>query len=132
MKKRKIYRCSVCGNILLSIEDSGVTPHCCGKPMEEPAVHMLDTNYEKHLPVVQVSGTTVSVCVGEEDHPMTEEHYIQWIILETCQRVEVVRLRPGEKPAAEFQLSVGECAVSVGAFCNIHGLWVWEEEAFRI
>lgn len=128
----KIYRCNICGNIVLSLEDSGVTPHCCAKPMELMTVNTMESRYEKHLPVVNVSGTTVTVRVGEEDHPMEKEHYIRWILLETDRRVEVYELNPGDEPAAEFRLCCGECVVSVGAFCNIHGLWVREDAAMSL
>ena len=29
----KFYKCPICGNVFAVIEDSGVVPVCCGKPM---------------------------------------------------------------------------------------------------
>lgn len=34
MQKPKFYICRHCGNIFGVVEDSGVTPVCCGDPME--------------------------------------------------------------------------------------------------
>lgn len=31
----KYYKCEVCGNVFEVIEDSGVTPMCCGEDMKE-------------------------------------------------------------------------------------------------
>jgi hypothetical protein len=42
-----------------------------------------DAAGEKHVPVIEVSGNTVTVKVGEVEHPMIEAHYIQFIALET-------------------------------------------------
>lgn len=28
-------KCEACGNVVTMVKDSGVTPVCCGKPMEE-------------------------------------------------------------------------------------------------
>ena len=30
----KFYRCPICGNIVVKLENSGVPVVCCGKPME--------------------------------------------------------------------------------------------------
>ena len=38
---------------------------------------------EKHIPVVEKSGNKVTVKVGSIFHPMTQEHSITWIFLET-------------------------------------------------
>src|SRR3712207_3411092 len=51
-----------------------------------------DAAGEKHVPVVEVAGNTVTVKVGEVAHPMTEEHLINFIILHTekgFQRVDL-------------------------------------------
>ena len=77
------YRCEHCGNIIAHIQDSGVRCCCCGEEMKPLIPNTSDGAGEKHVPVVQVDGQTVTVTVGSVEHPMLEAHYIQWILLET-------------------------------------------------
>ena len=57
--------------------------YCCGEEMKPLTPNTSDGAGEKHVPVVQVDGQTVTVTVGSVEHPMLEAHYIQWILLET-------------------------------------------------
>lgn len=77
---------------------------------------------EKHLPVITVSGDTVTVEVGSVEHPMTEDHYIQWIYLETKCGGQIKYLTPSDSPKAEFTL-INDEVISAYEYCNIHGLW---------
>ena len=52
-----------------------------------------------------------------------EEHYIQFIILETDRGYQKKDLKPGEEPKAVFALADGEKAVAAYEYCNLHGLW---------
>ncbi len=122
----KFYKCETCGNIITKLNDSGVPVVCCGKPMTELVPGSVDAAQEKHVPAVTVSGNKVSVQVGEVEHPMLDEHYIQFIVLETATGFQKKTLKPGEKPVAEFVLADGEKAVAVYEYCNLHGLWVKE------
>lgn len=121
----KIYKCNQCGNIVAMISASGVPVMCCGKPMEELVPNTVDASQEKHVPVVEVTATSVKVAVGEVEHPMAPEHYIEWIALETEHGNQYRKLNPGETPEASFRLN-GEKAVAVYAYCNLHGLWKTE------
>lgn len=78
---------------------------------------------EKHLPVVEKNGNLITVKVGSIYHPMTEEHSIGWIFLETKLGGQLVRLKAGEEPAAEFLLSEKDEAIAAYAYCNLHGFW---------
>ncbi len=120
------YKCETCGNIITKLNDSGVPVVCCGKPMTELVPGAVDAAQEKHVPAVTVDGAKVSVQVGEVEHPMLDEHYIQFIVLETAQGFQKKTLKPGEKPAAEFTVADGDKAVAVYEYCNLHGLWVKE------
>ena len=122
----KFYRCETCGNIITKLNDSGVPVVCCGQPMKELIPGAVDGAVEKHVPAVTVEGNTVKVQVGEVEHPMVDNHYIQFIALETTSGAQIKYLKPGEKPVAEFVLVAGEKAVSVYEYCNLHGLWVKE------
>jgi len=122
----KFYRCEHCGNIITKLNDSGVPVVCCGQPMTELKPGATDGAYEKHVPAVTVEGSLVKVQIGEVEHPMMEEHYIQFIVLETAQGYQTKYLKAGDKPVAEFTIAAGDKAVAVYEYCNLHGLWVKE------
>ena len=123
MKKDiKFLRCRHCGNIVTFLNSSGVTPVCCGEPMSELTANTEDASTEKHVPAVTVEGNKVTAVIGSEVHPMVEEHYIEFIALETDNGLHVRFLEPGQKPEAVFELN-GEEPVAVYEYCNLHGLW---------
>ena len=86
----------------------------------------VEASVEKHLPVVTVEGNLVTAVVGSVEHPMVEEHFIQWVALETENGSPLKRLVPGEKPQAVFALAEGEKPLAVYEWCNLHGLWKTE------
>ena len=119
---KKFYICEHCGNVVEMVNDSGVPVMCCGQKMSllEPGV--VEASHEKHVPVVKVEGNLVNVSVGSVDHPMSEEHSILWIYLETDKGGYRKELKAGEAPKAVFALH-DEKPVAVYAYCNLHGLW---------
>ncbi|MBP3577077.1 MAG: desulfoferrodoxin [Lachnospiraceae bacterium] len=119
----KYFVCENCGNIVEYVKESGVPVVCCGQRMTELVPGSGDGAHEKHVPVVTVSGDKVLVEIGEVEHPMVEEHYIQWIAIETTRGYQRVKLSPADKPRAEFCLAGGEEFVAAYEYCNIHGLW---------
>lgn len=119
----KFLRCNHCGNIHEVINESGVPVMCCGEKMVELVAGESDGAFEKHVPAVEVDGNKVLVKVGEVEHPMLEEHYIQWIVVETKDGVFRKELKPGQKPEASFVLGEGDEVVAVYEYCNLHGLW---------
>lgn len=82
-----------------------------------------DAAKEKHVPKVQVDGNRISVNVGEVTHPMSEEHLITTVILETKNGGQFKRLSPDHEPIAEFILSEDDQPIEVYAYCNLHGMW---------
>ena len=66
--------------------------------MEEIMPSSTDASVEKHVPVVEVIGDTVKVTVGSVEHPMTPEHYIEWISLQTKSGNQCKALKSGDKP----------------------------------
>lgn len=123
MKKLVFYRCNVCGNIAIKLVDSGVPMVCCGAPMSEIKANTTDAVQEKHVPVVEVKGNVVKVKIGIVPHPMTEEHFIQFVAMKTNQNVYIKELQPNEKPECEFALLKNEKVEEVFAYCNLHSLW---------
>ncbi len=121
----KSYICNHCGNVVWKIKDAGVPVMCCGKPMEELVANTVEASVEKHLPVVEVDGDIVRVAVGSVEHPMVDVHFIEWIYVETEKGGQYRKLNPGEAPVVEFNVA-GDKAVTVYAYCNLHGLWKTE------
>ncbi len=78
---------------------------------------------EKHLPSVERNGNKIHVQVGSVEHPMTEEHSITWIFLETEKGGQFAYLKAAEKPAADFEITNGDRPVAAYAYCNLHGFW---------
>ena len=122
----KYYLCEVCGNLVELIEEGGGELVCCGQPMKELATKTTDEGNEKHLPVVEVNGNEVKVTVGSTPHPMTPEHYINWIAISYNGKSQRVILTPQSMPEAVFVVNEGITDLKVYSYCNIHGLWVKE------
>lgn len=78
---------------------------------------------EKHLPEVTKDGSRIQVRVGSVLHPMSAEHSIEWIFLETKKGGQFRRFSPDNEPTAEFAVAPDDEAVAVYAYCNLHGFW---------
>ena len=50
------------------------------------------------MEVYTVEGSHVHVVVGETKHPMLEEHFIEWITLNTNQGIYRKQINPGQEP----------------------------------
>ena len=88
---------------------------------EEIIANTTDGAYEKHVPIIEQKGDTVTVKVGSVAHPMLDVHYIEWIVLETATGYQKHDLKPGQAPEADF--AVTEPVIAVYEYCNLHGLW---------
>lgn len=117
------YRCAHCGNIVSVVVDGGGTLGCCGEPMQLLKANTTDAAKEKHVPVATVEGNKVVVNVGSVDHPMTPEHLINFIMIETNLGKQYKGLTAEDKPHAEFVLQDGEKLIAAYEYCNLHGLW---------
>lgn len=125
MKNVKFYICPTCGNVIEMINDSGVKPVCCGKPMNALLPNTVEASGEKHIPAVRIEGENVIVNVGSVNHPMQDAHYIEWVQLVTENGSQRRMLKPGQEPNVVFHLA-GEKPLAVYAYCNLHGLWKTE------
>lgn len=119
----KFYYCKNCGKIIAIVKDTKLPTICCGEAMQELVPGVTDAAAEKHVPVISVEGNVVTVSVGEVSHPMLEEHYIEWVLLQTNKGIQKKWLKPGEEPKARFILDEGEEAVAAYEYCNLHKLW---------
>lgn len=118
----KFYICKHCGNIITFAKASGAPVSCCGEPMTELIANTTEAATEKHIPVVERDGMKVTVRIGEVDHPMIEEHFIEWIALETDDELILKKLTPADPPKAEFTVAENK-KITAFAYCNIHSLW---------
>ena len=120
---KKFFKCSVCGKIIGIIEDKGPIVVCCVKKMDELVANTTEASVEKHIPAVEINDNKVKVQVGSALHPMTEEHHISWVYLETTQGGQRKSLEIDKDPIVEFALTEDEKVLEVYAYCNLHGLW---------
>lgn len=125
MCENRFYICEHCGNILGVIHDAGVPLMCCGQKMKKLEPGTVEASVEKHLPVVEIENNVVKVSIGSVAHPMTEEHSIQWVYLQTDRGGQRKCLKVGAEPTVTFALS-DEKPLAVYAYCNLHGLWKTE------
>ncbi|MCR5312595.1 MAG: desulfoferrodoxin [Bacteroidaceae bacterium] len=120
-KVNEIFKCKECGLMVEVVLEGTCTPECCGKPMQQVKENTTDGAKEKHVPVVEKTADGYCVTVGSVEHPMTEEHYIQWIELVTEDGVLRKCLTPQDKPQAFFKTD--SKVLYAREYCNLHGLW---------
>ncbi len=121
----KFYHCKKCGNIIVKVCDGGPVPMCCGEVMEELKPNTSEGKNEYHLPVMtQCEKHKLRVRVGKELHPMSPEHHICFIYIETEQGGHLVHLK--KNCPAEITVCMCEKPTAVYAYCNLHGLWKTE------
>lgn len=121
--EQKFYICEHCGNIIAKVKDTGVPVICCGQKMKELIPNTTDAAHEKHVPIYKIKDNKVFVEVGSTLHPMLDNHFIEWISIQTNFGNQRKTLSPGAEPKTEFALIDGEKIEAVYAYCNLHGLW---------
>lgn len=118
----QIYKCEFCGNVVEVLHPGVGVLVCCGQDMklvEEKFEE--EKGFEKHIPVVEKNSEGVVVKVGEVEHPMEEEHFIEWVEILTDKGVGRKFLKPGEKPEVKFPVKSDLKKIRI--YCNVHGLW---------
>jgi len=120
-KLNQVYKCDVCGNMTQVIHESVGQLVCCNQPMTLQEENTKDAATEKHVPVITKIDGGFEVSVGSVEHPMLDEHWIEWIELIADGKSYRQYLNPGDKPVARFYVEATE--VSAREFCNLHGLW---------
>lgn len=118
----EFFKCKKCGKILEVIHKGCPVVVCCGDEMMALKANTTDGAMEKHVPVVEQDANVVTVKIGSVAHPMADDHWIQWILLETDKGALRKNLVPGEAPEAKFVLT-DEKLLSAYEYCNKHGLW---------
>ena len=119
----KFYKCKICGKVIAMLKDTGVDTICCGSEMVEIKPNTTDAAVEKHIPVYEIKDNKIYVNVGEVEHPMMAEHFIEWVSVQTDKGTQLKKLAPGQKPEVVFAICEDEKVEAVYAYCNLHGLW---------
>lgn len=121
-KLNEVYKCNLCGNIVEILHAGAGALVCCNERMALLAENTVDASKEKHVPVIEVGATSITVKVGSVAHPMEAAHYIEWIELLADGKVYRQQLQPGQAPEATFPVVAKQ--VTAREYCNLHGLWV--------
>ena len=121
MNKVEFFKCNVCGNIVEIIKGNGASIKCCGEQMTKLVPNTMDASTEKHVPYYEKNGDEIIVKIGSVEHPMTEEHYIMWIVYVSNNVVTRVSFKPGDKIEEHFKYVPDS---EIYAYCNLHGLWM--------
>lgn len=125
MNEPRFYGSEECSTLIeVLCADPKASFSCCQKELTELKANTSEGASEKHLPVVEQNGNVVTVNVGSIAHPMTEEHSIGFICLETEKGLQRVRLKADGDPS--FALTEGDKPVAAYAYCNLHGFWKTE------
>jgi len=125
-KKREIYKCEICGNIIEILHNGAGQLVCCGEFMNMLKENSEGDYAEKHSPVIEKNDEGINIKVGNVEHPMEEKHYIEWIEISTEKGESKKFLKPGEKPEVLFPVKNGNLKSRM--YCNVHGLWKNKEE----
>ena len=124
MKKNTVfYRCPICGHVIGLIEGDSNNIKCCGQKMELIVANSVEASTEKHKPVYEKVEDEIVVRVGEIEHPMEKDHYIQWIAQMNDNQTTRIRLYPEQETTVRFKYIPG---ATLYAYCNKHGLWETE------
>ncbi len=119
MKIMEFYFCEKCGNVIESINNKN-TPICCGQQMKELIPN--ESENEKHTPRVEFNDDKILIKIGKVEHPMQNDHLIEWIQIRFDNVIVTKKFKPNEKPIFETR-KLSE-HFEILAYCNKHGLWI--------
>lgn len=121
MNKKLFYQCLSCDLVLM--EMSSPLPQPCNHNLALLEPNSTKASTERHLPVLEFQGHHLHVKVGNISHPMTLEHSILWIFVQTRNGGLYVTLTPENLPEADFMVHAND-VIGVYAYCDVHGLWM--------
>lgn len=124
----RFYHCKICGKVVAALSDTEIPTVCCGHAMQELLPNRADGAAEKHVPVHHMDAGILWVRIGSDPHPMTEEHRITWVGLQTEQGFQFKSLCKGDLPRVCFSICPEDKVQTVFSYCNLHGLWCSEQE----
>ena len=119
--KLQIYKCNICGNLVQVLQEGEGNLVCCGAEMElRPIQYDTKENREKHTPKIEIKDGKKYVNVL--GHPMTKEHYIQFIETYTEEKNELHIKFFNLNEIREMESKLDGEFNSI-EYCNIHHLW---------
>lgn len=119
----KLKKCLKCGAMVEVIKDctcDNCGIKCCGQEMVTLNPNTQEASFEKHIPTYEVVGDYVIVTVN---HVMEEDHYIEYIALDSENINAKKYFKAGETAKAVFPYIKGS---KLYGYCNKHGVWVTE------
>ena len=125
MFKPEFYVCKDCDFEVQVIRKGSHDHKCFSDELTELKPNSKEAATEKHIPEVTVDGDKITVVVGSVVHPMTEEHNIEGVYVETEKGGQMKHFKSTDEPKAVFSV-IDDKALRVYAYCNLHGLWVKE------
>ncbi len=129
MQKLDLCKCEICGNLVEALIVGEGVLVCCGQDMT-----ILNYNDDENFKMTHVPVKTQSDCgktiiqVGEKEHVMTEEHFIEFIeYISQDKKYKCTQfLQPNETP--QMPVCCKGKDVFVREYCNIHRLWRSEDD----
>ena len=122
--KLQFYKCDVCGNIVQIFHEGDGALVCCGEEMKLLQPKTDEQMAEKHVPKFFTTDSGQNfVQVGSVPHPMSEEHYIEFIqVIADDNKTTITKfLDSNQEPKFIFnQLDNFNRAYE---YCNLHNLW---------
>lgn len=116
----ELYKCNICGNVV-EITHKGVGALvCCDEAMKLLEEKYPERNDAHYAHIENIDEITKKI---HFNHPMTPEHYIEFIevICNECGSVQRQFLKPGDTPQATFKTCSDD--ITAREYCNLHGLW---------
>lgn len=122
--KLEMYKCEVCGNFIEVVLPGDGELVCCNQPMVLLEPNTVDAAKEKHVPFFIKKDEELEIRIGSAPHPMTNEHYIQFIEAISLDERYVKRkyLYPNEEPIFTLK-GYDISSMTARENCNLHGLW---------
>ena len=112
MLRCQFYVCPICGNVIHTLGKAVVS--CCGITL--PTLEAEDAD-DAHSIAIQNVEDEHFITVN---HSMTKQHFISFITLVTCDRMQTVKLYPESNAQTRLQLrGMGYLYY----YCNQHGLF---------
>ena len=126
-------KCPVChvgADQFLEKEDAITSIHDPSNPTEAEKKHTPAITVVKECGLIPGECTDVHVKVGEIQHPMADDHYIQHIDFYIDREfISRVKLLPAKlNPAAALHVKPGGGKLSVIESCTLHGQWLSEAD----
>lgn len=115
----KLLKCKSCGARVIVDKDCncpcGIV--CCDEKMIEVKPNSVDASIEKHVPIYEIKDNKLEVTVN---HVMEEDHFIEWIAMDSEKGLNIKYLKANEEAKATFEYLPNSVIYS---YCNKHNLW---------